>query len=81
MELDCQLASNGIDLGEPGAYDSERARALAAGRRDWTLLAQVDSDDDLGWMWGDAGRVYRWLRRQDLAAGRWDAAWGIVQSG
>jgi uncharacterized protein YwqG len=79
MELECQLASNGIDVGEPSGADSPRARELEAGSGEWTLLAQIDSDDDLGLMWGDVGRVYWWLRRKDLAAGAWDAVWGILQ--
>lgn len=32
------------------------------------FLMQIDSDDELGWMWGDAGRVYCWARRKGLLA-------------
>jgi hypothetical protein len=32
------------------------------------LLLQVDSDDDAGMMWGD-GRIYYWIRRENLIAG------------
>lgn len=35
-----------------------------------TLLLQVDSDDAAGMMWGDLGRLYYWLRPDDLAARR-----------
>lgn len=33
---------------------------------DWTLLLQLDSEDV---SWGDAGRLYFWIRRDDLARG------------
>lgn len=32
------------------------------------FLMQIDSDDELGWMWGDAGRVYCWTQRKPLLA-------------
>lgn len=37
------------------------------GAREWLLLAQFDSDDDAGFMWGDAGVLYFMIRPQDLA--------------
>jgi uncharacterized protein YwqG len=30
-------------------------------------------------MWGDAGRVYFWIRRQDLAATDFECAWAVLQ--
>jgi len=44
--------------------------ALAAEMANWTLLAQIDSDDRSGMMWGDVGSLYWLTRRQDLAEGR-----------
>lgn len=79
MELECQLASNGIFVGGPEGYADPRARALEAGADDWRLLLQLDSEDDLGWMWGDGGTVYFWCRKQDIAAGRFDRAWTVLQ--
>jgi uncharacterized protein YwqG len=75
MQLECQLASNGIDYGD----EDPRTDVLRAGATGWRLLLQVDSDEDVGMMWGDVGRLYYWLRREDLAAGAWDAAWLILQ--
>ena len=36
------------------------------------LLAQIDSDSRSGMGWGDAGRLYWMIRRDDLAAARFD---------
>lgn len=38
------------------------------------LLAQIDSDVRSGMAWGDAGRLYWMIRRDDLAAGRFEKA-------
>jgi len=80
MELECQLVSNGVYLGTSEAYKTPQASQLTPGASDWVLLAQLEYDDDLGWMWEDLGRIYWWLRRQDAAAGRPDRCWGILQS-
>ena len=79
MELECQLASNGINAGEPAAYEGPRAKALANAASDWRLLLQVDSDDALNLMWGDAGTIYFWIREQDARAGRFDNVWLVLQ--
>jgi len=79
MELECQLASNGIDVGGPEGYETPRAIALAPGAVDWRLLLQLDEDEDLGWFWGDAGRLYFWCREQDIAARRFDRCWTVLQ--
>lgn len=36
------------------------------------LLAQIDNDSRSGMEWGDTGRLYWMIRRDDLAAGRFD---------
>jgi hypothetical protein len=45
----------------------------------WTLLIQLDSNDDLDWHWADAGSLYFWLPADDLAAGRFDRVWTVLQ--
>lgn len=78
MRAECQLASNGIDVGTPGGY--RQGEALSAGAVDWELLLQIDTDEEgPGWMWGDVGRIYFWLRKQDLAARRFDQTWLVLQ--
>lgn len=79
MELECELVTNGINLGKPEAYSSPRAKALAAGADDWRLLLQVDSDDATGMMWGDSGMLYFWIREQDARSGDFSRVWLILQ--
>ena len=57
----------GTSLAEPMSQD------------DWTLLLQLDTDDDRGFMWGDVGRLYFFIRKQDLAACRFDRVWLKLQ--
>jgi uncharacterized protein YwqG len=79
MQLDCQLASSGIDLRSDAGYDDPRAAQLEGGAAEWMLLLQVDTDDEAGWMWGDCGTLYYWIRRPDLLAGRFDRVWMIFE--
>ena len=79
MELECQLASNGIDVGTPAGYKSAAAKQLESGSSDWRLLLQIDSDDDH--MWGDLGKIYFWIREQDARAGDFSGIWLVLQCG
>lgn len=80
MELECQLVTNGLYCGDPSGYQDPRAAALIAGAADWVLLLQIDSDEDnCGMMWGDSGRIYLWIRREDLQARRFAQAHLILQ--
>lgn len=79
MELECQLVSNGVYCGEPSEDDSPETRALEGGAKDWRLLLQVDSDDDLGVTWGDLGSLYFWIRESDARSGRFDHCWVVLQ--
>jgi uncharacterized protein YwqG len=80
-QLECQLASNGIYVGDSEGYRHPRVAELKPGAADWIMLAQIDSDDDAGWMWGDAGTLYFAIRRQDLAARAYQRAWMVLQCG
>ncbi len=79
MALECQLASHGLYQGDDRHADHPLRPSLAAGAADWVLLLQLDSDDAAGMQWGDAGLLYLWIRRQDLAARRFEAAWQLLQ--
>jgi uncharacterized protein YwqG len=80
MELDCQLAANGLDLSEGEGYADPKRDELEPGAAEWRLLLQLSSDPELGWDWSDPfGRVYVWIRSDDLLAGEFDRVWAIRQ--
>lgn len=80
MQLECQLASNGLYCGDESGYRNPRRRELETGATAWKLLLQLDSDDDTAMMWGDVGCLYFWIHENDLAAAKFDDVWMILQS-
>ena len=81
MTRSCALVTQGVYLGGPPDLAPEELERLAARASEWRLLLQLDSDDDLDWMWGDCGRLYWWMREADIRAGNWDRAWFQLQCG
>jgi len=81
MELDCELASNGLYCGDETGYEDPRAQELEKNKDSWRLLLQIDSDDEAEMMWGDCGRLYFWIKEDDLKNRRFDKVWMILQCG
>jgi uncharacterized protein YwqG len=77
MPLECECASHGLRIGD---LSGNQRAALEKGASDWRLLFQIDSDEGkLGTAWGDAGRVYFWIREQDLQRRDFSKVWLIMQ--
>ncbi len=81
MERECQLVTNGLYCGDATGYDDPKAKELESGVGDWRLLFQMDTDDDLKIMWGDAGLIYFWIRKQDAIEKRFEKTWLVLQCG
>ena len=80
MELECQRVTHGISCGNAESYQDPRRAELEAGTAEWVLLLQLDSDEkNCDMMWGDCGRIYLWIRREDLQARRFARAHLILQ--
>lgn len=79
MQEECALATGGMSVGSPQAYQTEEAEALKKTAPEWQLLLQVDSDDAAGMMWGDAGIIYYWIKAEDLARRDFEGVWLILQ--
>lgn len=81
MQLEAALVTNGLYCGDLSAYEDPRAAEIEKTADDWILLLQLDSDDEGGFMWGDAGMLYYWIRRDHLAGLNFDDSWLILQCG
>lgn len=80
MEEECQLVTHRITCEHDGK--SHRVRRVLEGVGDWQLLMQIDSDEEgPGWQWGFDGKLYYWVRKQDLAVRDFSRIWGILQCG
>jgi uncharacterized protein YwqG len=80
MELECQLASQGVNCGTPDGYTSAKAKALAPGADRWRLLLQVDGDANVMFEWGDCGRLFFWITEDALKRRAFSEVWMILQS-
>lgn len=81
MFLQCELTGGrGIYTGN-GAVPITQEIENAAG--DWLLLMQVDTveDDKQNMMFGDCGRIYYCIRKQDMLKRKFDNIWLILQCG
>lgn len=81
MMLQCQLASNGIYCGDATENNDPKAEELKKGMKDWRLLLQIDSDENCEMMWGDVGRIYFWIKSDDLKNRKFDKVWMVLQCG
>jgi uncharacterized protein YwqG len=79
MDLECQLVSHGLYCGNASGYLDPRRKELEKNRADWILLLQIDTDDDAGFMWGDVGMLYFWIKKDDLEKLNFENVWMIFQ--
>jgi uncharacterized protein YwqG len=79
VELDCQLASAGLDADDVSAYYEYRADHESEART-WRLLLQLSADDILETPRdGGFDRLYLCIGDADLNAGNFDAAWAVLR--
>lgn len=71
MQVACEVMTT--DLTYDMLQDAEVNARTVKSALQWRLLLQIDSDEDnTGIMFGDVGRIYFWIREDDLAAQRFD---------
>ncbi|MBO4990229.1 MAG: DUF1963 domain-containing protein [Clostridia bacterium] len=81
MEPECELIGNGYSLGDGKIPQKVREEAEHKSQEKWQLLLQLDTveSDDFELMFGDGGRLYFWIRKEDLVHRRFDRVWLILQ--
>jgi len=81
MLLECECATNGIYCGdESSAKEMEQRKTNG---KQWQLLFQLGSFHigDYELMWGDMGRIYYYIKVDDLEKLKFDDCWLILQCG
>lgn len=81
MEDECEMVTRGYDAGTHEGYQKAHELGIHKNFQHWTLLCQIDSNEELDMMWGDAGKLYFWITQEDLAAKKFGKSWLILQCG
>lgn len=84
MGEECEIVSRGYYTGDQEGYEKiqeQEKPGIAQRAGDWRLLLQMDTveTDDYELMFGDCGRLYFWIRAQDLKERKFDDIWLISQ--
>lgn len=83
--FDCEMAARGFYLGGDRDVPPPQVRqeVWESAVESWQLLFQLDTveRDDFQLMFGDCGRVYFYVRKDDLRAGQFDRVWLVLQCG
>ncbi len=83
MTIECELVSRGYYLGGDRDPPPQEARQEAerTSVEDWQLLLQLDTVEQDGFelMFGDCGRIYFYIRKEDLKARQFDNIWLVLQ--
>jgi len=82
MLLECELATNGINTGDPDGYANISAEQKE-NSKNWRLLFQLDSicTDEYEMLWGDMGRIYFYIKDEDLQNLNFGNCWLVLQCG
>lgn len=80
MEEECQLAFHGTNVGFDDPLTPRDAALMSSAQR-WQLQLQVSTDDALGVMFGDMGKLYFFTTAESRADLSFKESWAIVQCG
>ena len=86
MLTDCERVSRGIIIDSQYIHrglQQEDKQDIRQKAKDWVLLLELGTieTDDFEWMFGDCGMLYYYIRKEDLAAKRFDKLWFSLQCG
>jgi uncharacterized protein YwqG len=80
-QLQCDIGEECVDgwAEHEGVESPEDESAMVKEASRWRLLLQIDSVSEAKMQWGDVGYLYFMIREVDLAAGRFENVWTIMQ--
>ena len=78
---DCERISRGVYCGGALRESEEERKDILKHSRDWLLLLQLGTieTDGADVMWGDCGKLYFYIKKQDLTERNFDGVWVILQ--
>lgn len=81
MLLDCESAASGIYCGGIPQIEPGKLSKLKKNCSEWQLLFQLDTvtAENFELMFGDCGRIYFYIKKEDLKNCRFDNCWLIMQ--
>lgn len=81
MLLECEKVTNGIYCGDAAEIEPEKLKQLQEKCNQWQLLFQLDTvtKDNFELMFGDCGRIYFYIKKDDLKNCNFDDCWLILQ--
>jgi uncharacterized protein YwqG len=79
LDLKYLLLSRGLYSGYMSGFDDPIEKGREENPADWILLLQIDSDKDTGFKWKDYGRLYFWIRKNDLEKLDFEKTWIVSQ--
>ena len=79
MEVGCELLLSRSLMGDADGFVTSHTKQEDAKAQEWRLLLQLESCDEADMMWGDNGKLYFWIRREDLVSRRFDRVWMMKQ--
>lgn len=83
MLLECEEVTNGVYTGSSVEIAADKLKKYKENCVQWQLLFQMDSiqNSDFELLWGDVGRIYFYIREDDLKNLSFDNCWLILQCG
>jgi uncharacterized protein YwqG len=83
MLAQCEMVDNGIYCGGPPDIADEERDKYENNRQNWQLLLQLSTieNSDSEMMWGDCGRIYFYIKKDDLRNLNFDNCWLVLQGG
>ncbi len=81
MLLECEKVTNGIYCGGGTDVEPEKLKEFKENSEQWQLLFQLDTvtKDNFELMFGDCGRIYFYIKKEDLKKCNFDNCWLILQ--